>query len=264
VREREDGLFYAGAGPLAAILLGVALTPLRGLTTASNLAFVFIALTVVVAELGGRGAALATALVSSLSLDFFLTQPYLRLAIEDKQDVIAFVGLAVCGLIAAALASQRRGRLAALAQIARQRELLHAALRLSESTSPGGSDLAALLARVPQAVPVAAAVLRDERGQVLAAAHPADAARATPGIVLELAGLRPVGETAEQSSWDLALPREGGRLGLTLGGRSFGWLDVWGDGRAAGVEARRALSDLARLLALQAAAWSRGREAARA
>jgi K+-sensing histidine kinase KdpD len=114
----EDSLFYAGAGPLAAIVLGIALTPLRGLTPASNLAFAFIALTIVVAELGGRGAALATALVSALSLDFFLTRPYLRLAIEDKHDAIAFVGLAVCGLIAASLAAHRRHRVATLAAAA--------------------------------------------------------------------------------------------------------------------------------------------------
>jgi hypothetical protein len=31
--------FYIGAGGLAAILLGIALVPLRGLTPASNLAF---------------------------------------------------------------------------------------------------------------------------------------------------------------------------------------------------------------------------------
>ena len=44
----------------------------------------------------------------ALSLDFFLTRPYLRLAIEDKHDVIAFAGLAVCGLIVASLARDRR------------------------------------------------------------------------------------------------------------------------------------------------------------
>ncbi len=45
-------------------------------------------------------------MASTLSLDFFLTQPYLRLEIEGKHDIIAFVGLAGCGLLAAALASR--------------------------------------------------------------------------------------------------------------------------------------------------------------
>ena len=113
-RDSTERLFYLGVGPLAAIVLGMALVPLRDVTTASNFTFVFLVLTIVVAEFGGRGPALATALVSALSLDFFLTQPYLRLSIEAKDDIIAFVGLAVCGLVAAALGSPRsEGTLAA-------------------------------------------------------------------------------------------------------------------------------------------------------
>src|SRR6185295_17603637 len=101
--DGDDGLLYLAAGPLSAILLGMLLVPLRDYTTASNLTFVFMALTIAVSALGGRPAAVATALCSALSLDFFLTRPYLHLTIEEKHDVIAFVGLAVCGLIAATL-----------------------------------------------------------------------------------------------------------------------------------------------------------------
>jgi len=107
--DRED-LFYLSAGPLAAILLGAALVPFRGVTTASNFTFAFMALTILVGEFGGRWAAVATAVVSALSLDFFLTEPYLRLAIQDKHDLIAFVGLAACGLIAATLGPHRGRR----------------------------------------------------------------------------------------------------------------------------------------------------------
>jgi K+-sensing histidine kinase KdpD len=106
--DDADRLFYLGVGPLAAVLLGVLLVPVRGFTTASNFTFVFLALTIVVAEFGGRTAAVATAVASALSLDFFLTQPYLRLEIHDKHDVIAFLGLAGCGLLSAFLASRRR------------------------------------------------------------------------------------------------------------------------------------------------------------
>ena len=63
------------------------------------------------AEFGGRGPAVATAVVSALSLDFFLTQPYLHLAIADKHDLIATLGMAGCGLLVATFASSRgRGR----------------------------------------------------------------------------------------------------------------------------------------------------------
>ena len=107
--DDAERLIYLALGPLAAIALGIALIPLREATIASNLTFPFIILTIVVAHLGGRPAALATAAVAALSLDFFLTRPYMRLTIEGKHDIAAFVGLAACGLVAAAMGS-RRGR----------------------------------------------------------------------------------------------------------------------------------------------------------
>jgi K+-sensing histidine kinase KdpD len=110
MKEDSEALFYTAAGPIAAIVIGAALTPLRELTPAANFTFVFIALTIVVAELGGRAAGVLTALVSALSLDFFLTRPYLRLQMDSKHDLIAFIGLAVCGLIASALAAHRQQR----------------------------------------------------------------------------------------------------------------------------------------------------------
>lgn len=110
MRAEDDRLIYVATGPLVAILLGVALIPLRESVIASNLTFPFIMLTIIVAEFGGRPAAIATALVSALSLDFFLTKPYLRLTIEGKHDITAFLGLAACGLVAAGLAARRDRR----------------------------------------------------------------------------------------------------------------------------------------------------------
>ena len=108
MRDKDNRLIHVATGPLGAILLGFALIPLRESVIASNLAFPFIILTIIVAEFGGRPAAVATALVSALSLDFFLTKPYLRLTIEGKHDITAFLGLAACGLVAAALAARRK------------------------------------------------------------------------------------------------------------------------------------------------------------
>ena len=82
-RQDSETLWIA-IGALGAMALGVALIPLRTLTSASNLAFGFLALTIVVAELGGRTAGLATAVVSALSLNFFLTEPYLE---ADHQPI---------------------------------------------------------------------------------------------------------------------------------------------------------------------------------
>ena len=105
----HERLFYLPGGVIGAILLGMALTPLREMTTAGNFIFAFVILIILVGELGGRAAAVATAACSALSLDFFLTKPYLSLRIEQKHDLIAFAGLALCGLVAAALGS-RHGR----------------------------------------------------------------------------------------------------------------------------------------------------------
>src|SRR5215467_13605807 len=106
--EEAEKLIYLAGGGLAAVFLGMALVPLRELTVASNFTFPFMILTFVVAEFGGRAAAVVTALVSALSLDFFLTRPYLKLTIEGKHDLIAFLGLVACGLVAAAIGSGRR------------------------------------------------------------------------------------------------------------------------------------------------------------
>ena len=246
--EDEDGdrLIYLGGGPLAALLLGVALVPLRGFTPASNFTFAFMALTILVAELGGRGAALATALSSSLSLDFFLTEPYRQLAIADKHDVIAFVGLTVCGLIAAAVGSQRGERVAALRACRAQLGLVHSGLEQLEKGVPVGLGLKRVLDASRGALPIAAAVVRDTRGNLLTATERAH------GMPVPTRSLEP-GALAGPAAPDLRrepLPPDGARIALVAGGRQIGWLDVWGNGRPAGAEARRTLSGVARLLAV--------------
>jgi hypothetical protein len=248
---------YTAAGPLAAVLLGLALIPLRGLTPASNLAFVFMALTIVVAALRGSGAGLATAAASALSLDFFLTEPYFRLSIEDKHDVIAFSGLAVCGFIVAALAAHRERRIATLEAAATHRDLLHAVLRNGDGGE--GATVEARLARaleaLPRACPVAAAVLRDPSDRVVASRDPADGRRPVPQQVLDPDTLLPAsGSARAPAPWDAVLPAEGGRIALSTGAGRIGWLDVWGDGSPVTGASRLALSDLARLMGLLLAA----------
>src|SRR5882724_2087650 len=105
---------WAPLAALGAMAIGIALIPLREATSASNLAFVFMAFTIVMAELGGALPALVAALVSAMSLNFFLTEPYLTLAISKTDDLIAFLALAGCGLIAAAF-GRRRERLSEVA-----------------------------------------------------------------------------------------------------------------------------------------------------
>jgi K+-sensing histidine kinase KdpD len=235
--EGGDRLIYLAGGPLAAVVIGVALIPVRGFTTASNLTFAFMALTILVAELGGRAAAVATALCSALSLDFFLTQPYLRLSIADKHDVIAFVGLTLCGLIAAAVGSQRGERVAALRASREQLALVHSGLEQLERGVPADLGLKRVLDASRGVLPIAAAVVRDARGNLLAAT---ERAHAMPVPARSL----------ESDARAQPLPREGARLALVAGGHQVGWLDVWGTGRPANAQARQTLSGVARLLAV--------------
>jgi two-component system sensor histidine kinase KdpD len=109
MRGDDQGLIWTVTGALGAMALGILLIPLRGVVAAANLAFAFIAFTIVVAEVGGRGPALVTGLMSALSLNFFLTEPYLTLSINRLDDLVAFFALAACGLIAARSAGGASG-----------------------------------------------------------------------------------------------------------------------------------------------------------
>jgi K+-sensing histidine kinase KdpD len=249
--EGREDLFYFSVGPLVAILLGMLLVPLRGFTTASNFTFAFLAITIVVAELGGRWAAVATALTSALSLDFFLTQPYLRLSIDDKHDIIAFVGLAACGLIAAALGAPRRSRIAARETARRQLDLLHAVVAQLDRTATLEARLADVLKACRGVLPVAALVVRDARDRILAATGPETEARPIPGQVLQLDDSQPPGSPASRTFRPrLPLPLEGTRVPLMTRERQVGWLDLWGNGVPASSETRRLLLDVARLVAV--------------
>jgi hypothetical protein len=239
VQEDADRLFYLGIGPIAAILLGVGLVPFRGLTVASNFGFAFVGLTILAGELGGRGAALATAVASALSLDFFLTSPYLHLAIHDKDDVIAFVGLAACGLLAAALGSPRRERLLA----GRRLGLLQAALLEGASAGPVDSGLQPLVDAARGAFPLAAIVVRDSGGRLLARAGSAGDPATAPAAIASAAAFAPTTEHGEWREGD-PVPATGVRLPLVAAARQVGWVDLWGDGRPAGNDARRSLAAL--------------------
>jgi len=143
MEDEEKDLIYLGAGPIAAILLGMALVPVRGFTTASNFTFLFLALTILVGEYGGRTAAFATAVASALSLDFFLTEPYMRLSIASKHDLIATLGLAGCGILAASLAAGRRVLPARPRPSSRQLDQLESAVAQLERDGSSASRAAA-------------------------------------------------------------------------------------------------------------------------
>jgi hypothetical protein len=252
VDDDTERLFYLGTGPLLAVLLGMALAPVRDYTTASNLTFAFLVLTIAVAELGGRWPALATALASALSLDFFLTKPYQRLTIADKHDVIAFFGLGGCGLVAALLGSARRQRIRELSLARKSLALIRSALAQAERSGPLESRLSSLLSASRSTLPIALAVVRDPRERVLAVSPHDRPAGVAPDDVVDADSL------GERDASDVVrirpsrpLNTAGLRLELTFDGDAMGFLDVWGDpSRPADLDARRSIVDLGRIVAL--------------
>src|SRR5262245_37110037 len=243
----DRGGVWIPTGVMGAIALGIALIPLRGLTSASNLAFVFVAFVIAVAEFGGRTAALATAVVSAMSLNFFLTEPYLTLAMSKTDDAIAFVGMAVCGLIAAAFGTRR----ARSAQTASQvREDLLALRRVLKPLEAAASPVAALN-ELRLAFGLGRLVLRDAADRVIAVAPEGTdpSARAAseldPETLFTLDGMRHrFGERG------LRLPESGGYLRASTG-RGIVALHLWeGDARGFDEDARQALGIAAAMLAV--------------
>jgi Domain of unknown function (DUF4118) len=218
--------------------------PLRAYTSASNLAFAFLVLTIVVAEAGGRGAGLVTAVMSALSLNFFLTAPYLTLSIHEPNDIVAFVALAASGLIAAAF-GQRRQRSSEAAR--RSRGEIYA-LRRMVAHLETNVGLDRVLDELRRSFGLGRVVVRDAAGHALAASPagpaPTAAAELDPDSLLALEDTR--------HRWGrrgFRLPEEGGRVALTSE-RGRLWLDLW-EGDPDGLDAydRQALTVAAAILA---------------
>jgi K+-sensing histidine kinase KdpD len=97
--------------------IGVAalMVPVREHIAPANSALVLTAAIVCVAAAFGRVAAASAAVTAAASFDFFLTRPYLSLAIDSRDDVETAVLLLVIGLTVGTVASHARERGEALA-----------------------------------------------------------------------------------------------------------------------------------------------------
>jgi hypothetical protein len=245
--KQDDGLMWMVAGGAGSMLLGVLLVPLRSLTPASNLAFVFLAFTIVVAELGGRSAALVTALVSGMSLNFFLTEPYLSLTIEKRDDVIAFFALVGCGLIAAWF-GKRRARLSEVAS--RGRTELDVLKKIVDQLT-AGTPLDEILGDLRASFDLGALVVRDADNCILGAAPKGSSPASPPKTQLTPETLFPSHEGRLRfGTRGLRLPDGGGRLLLGTG-RDAVSFDFWeGDPQGFGLDQSRTLAIAASILGL--------------
>ncbi len=255
MKQGDESRVWMVVGALGSMALGIALIPLRSLTSASNLAFVFLVFTIVAAELGGRAAGLVTALVSAISLNFFLTEPYLRLTISKPDDVVAFFALAACGLVAAAF-GRRRERWSDLA--GREGKDLDVVKTLVEQLRDG-QPLDEILNDLKRAFELGAVAVRGTGDRILAAAPPG----ASPGIPdtrLTPDTLVPTNETRIRfGARGIRLPEGGGRL-RSRPEQSAISLDLWeGDQRGFSLDEGRTLTIVASILEME---LSRPREAA--
>jgi hypothetical protein len=164
-----------------------------------------------------------TALLSALSLNFFLTQPYLTLSIYHTDDVIAFFALAACGLIAAAF-GRRRERLSET--VVRTDREFHILTRLLQAAR-GGRATVRMLEELRTDFGLGGAVLRDGEGRVIAASP--ETAGALPAPRLPLTGemlFAPSEATVRFGRKGMRLPEGGGRLTLQTA-RGPLTLDLW-------------------------------------
>jgi hypothetical protein len=247
MRMQDENIVWTAVGGLGAMALGVALIPLRTVTPASNLAFVFLALTIVVAELGGRAAALLTALISAMSLNFFLTEPYLSLTIEKPDDVIAFFALAGCGLIAAWFGTRRAQWTEAADRATTELNVL----KNFVDKLAGGEPMDEALGYLRRSFGLGALVLRDAGERVLSASPVGWTAASAPETRLNSHTLFPEDEERLRfGTKGLRLPAAGGRLPLRTDGNFFS-LDLWeGDAQGFGLDESRTLAIAASVLGL--------------
>ena len=223
--DRDERLgVWLPLGALGAIALGIVLIPLRSVASASNLAFVFLAFTIIVAELGGRIPALLTALMATISLDFFLTEPYLSLTMDKTDDVIAFVALAGCGLIAAAFGTRRERLSEAAGRAAKELDVLRRLVWQVQT----GADPSEALVGLQRAFGFRAMAVREEGGRVLAPVGVVPSGDAP--VALSLDSFLPVHDVRLRfGAHGLRLPPSGGRIPLVSDGTRLA-LDVWEGG----------------------------------
>ena len=245
MRTEDETRVWIVAGALGAMGLGIALIPLRFLTSASNLAFVFLALTIIVAEFGGRSAALVTAVMSAISLNFFLTEPYLTLTIRKPDDIVAFFALAACGLIAATFGRRREHWSDLAGRAGGELDILKKLVEKLGDATP----LDEILGDLKRSFGLSAIVLRDEDERIVAAAPIGWTPTLIPESRLASDTLLPSDDSRLRFGvGGLRLPEGGGRLSVRCDG-AFASLDVWeGDVRGFGLLDGRTLTIAASIL----------------
>ncbi len=222
-----EGAFWAVAGFVASVVVGVALRPLRESAGLENVVVVYVIVVALTAAIGGRTAGLASSLSAALAYNYFFTTPYGTLRIDSWEQVTTVVLLFVAGLIASL-----GGRVSRRASVEAREE--EAALRLLNAVNlaaaRGGRDADRVAAEGLHELLEARAVfvVRDEPGgeRVVAAAGMHDGLPELASLPhLDEEGRIPTGHRRSVGGV-LVLPAEGVVVDLVRHSRRTGSLVV--------------------------------------
>lgn len=164
--RRRAGWVLAVVGPI--VLTGL-LTLAQDLLSLPSDLMLFLALTVLVAIVGGLWPAIVSAVVGFLLLNWFFTTPTGRLTVADPENVLALV---VFVLVAAAVASVVDLAARRTSEAFRARAEASALAAMSRSVLAGQDTAAALVARLRETFTLSAVSLLERHGdgwRVLAA-----------------------------------------------------------------------------------------------
>lgn len=148
MNARDDALAGAALGGLGALLLAAGLVAVRGQVPSADIALALVVPVVLGAAVGGRTAGVVSALVATVSFDFFHTRPYGSLRIASHDEIETALTLLVVAVIVAELAA--RSRRTARESKSRSRELrrLHRVAELVAGNEPAEDVVSAVRAEL--------------------------------------------------------------------------------------------------------------------
>jgi K+-sensing histidine kinase KdpD len=135
IRRHRDAISILAA-LLLPLAVGAALFPFRSSFATTASALVLVAMVVAVAVMGNRMAGFLATLSAVVWFDFFLTRPYLRLAITHRPDIETAVSLFVVGIVVTELAARNRHHYEWANEESEYIGLIHSLAELSASGAP--------------------------------------------------------------------------------------------------------------------------------
>ncbi len=135
IRLHRDQIALVAAVVLPLSVAAI-LVPFRSSFTNTASALILVAVIVAVAALGNRISGFVATISATVWFDFFLTQPYEKLAITHRQDIETAVSLFVVGIIVTELAARSRHHHETAAEEADFVALIHEVSELATSGAP--------------------------------------------------------------------------------------------------------------------------------